>query len=488
MNMTNNDNIRFSLRDVLFMAFHKRHVLLVTLLTVLALTMLIAFLVPPIYEATATVLVKPFIDPNLLLETTAPMRVQPVTAEDVNSEIQILQSDEVLRRVVKELKLDEGRLPDNLLARAIKIMIKAVKATMVVLGLSEPVDPVDAAVISLGEDLTVEPVTMSDMISVSILGDDPEMAAKIINTVVNSYIDHHIEVHKAVGGEAFYSKQATLFGDQLKQAEDELNAFQTQWSIVEIQGQQAANLELIRILRETLGQLRGKLAELGIKVQSLDKNMANPKEVQAMTEELRESPTLVELTKAIIPMIVEKYRIAQLYPKNSVEYKDTAKQVASFEKEIDTYRRQVLAGMQYDQSALLEHEKTISAQIEQVQNENRTLTENMTQFTRLKRNVQQLEKNYLLYKDKTEEARITERKNEERVANVAVASWAFTPSVPYFPKKFLMLLAAIVIGVITGIGASFAAYYLDHTIKRPEDLDRICEIPVIAVLSEVKRQ
>ena len=104
----------------------------------------------------------------------------------------------------------------------------------------------------------------------------------------------------------------------------------------------------------------------------------------------------------------------------------------------------------------------------------------------LVRNVEN-KKNYLLYRDKTEAARIMDQKDSTRVANVAVASRANKPTIPIFPKKILMGFLSIIVGLITGLGCAFAAYYLDHTVKRPEDIFQNCKVPVLSDLGIVKQ-
>jgi len=79
-----------------------------------------------------------------------------------------------------------------------------------------------------------------------------------------------------------------------------------------------------------------------------------------------------------------------------------------------------------------------------------------------------------------------DQKDSTRVANVSVASSAHEPTVPVFPKKLLMGFLSLIVGLITGIGCAFAAFYLDHTIKRPEDIEQNCRIPVLSDLGTVK--
>ena len=52
------------------------------------------------------------------------------------------------------------------------------------------------------------------------------------------------------------------------------------------------------------------------------------------------------------------------------------------------------------------------------------LSEKQVEYERLLRELKQQEKNYLLYLNKTEEARIEEQQDSSRAANVIVSSWA----------------------------------------------------------------
>jgi succinoglycan biosynthesis transport protein ExoP len=479
--------VRISLRDILFVIFSKLHVLIGTFLIIIVVTVGLCFLVDPIYEVSATVLVKPFVDPDLQLEaTTSRLSAFPLSQEDINSEIKIMSSEELLRQVVKDLGLQHPTKPEKLLSRLLREIISTVKDFSVKMGLSLKADPIDAAVIELQEDLVIEPVTMSNMFQITLDGDDPSRITKTVNALVDGYIDKHIQVYKAKGAVAFYSKQAEVFSDRLMNSEEALKEFQNKWSIIEIERQRAQNVELLKDLRENLSLIRGKIAEKRTKLSQLTQSMQQLGEITAMSEELRGNSMLVEMSKAMLPLLVEKERIAQLYPKSSIEYQDINHQVQEMEQAIKKEQRQVINGVRVDLSSLISQEKALSSDIQHVIAESRALTEREIELNRLTREVEQNKKNYLLYREKTETARIMEQKDSTRVANVAIASRANEPTIPIFPKKILMGFLSIIVGLITGLGCTFAAYYLDHTVKRPEDILQNCKVPVLSDLGTVK--
>ncbi len=479
--------VRISLRDILFVIFSKLHVLIGTFLTIVVVTVGVCFLVDPIYEVSATVLVKPFVDSDLQLEaTTSRLSAFPLSQEDINSEIRIMNADELLRQVVKDLGLHHPTKPDKLLSRLVRKLISTLKEFSIKMGLSVQSDPIDAAVIELQEDLEIEPVTMSNMFQITLRGDDPSRITKTVNTLVDGYIDRHIQVYKTKGGVAFYSKQSQEFSDRLINAEEALKEFQNRWSIIEIERQRAQNVELLKDLRENLSLIRGKIAEKKTKLAQLMQSMQQIGEITAMAEELRGNSMLVEMSKAMLPLLVEKERIAQLYPESSIEYQDIERQAEKMKQAIKKEQRRTVNGVQVDLSSLISQEKALTSDIQDVIAESRSLTDREIGLDRLTREVAQNKKNYLLYRDKTEVARIMEQKDSTRVANVAVASRANETTIPIFPKKILMGFLSIIVGLITGLGCTFAAYYLDHTVKRPEDIVQNCKVPVLSDLGTVK--
>ncbi|MBU4449072.1 MAG: hypothetical protein KKD99_10835, partial [Proteobacteria bacterium] len=86
--------------------------------------------------------------------------------------------------------------------------------------------------------------------------------------------------------------------------------------------------------------------------------------------------------------------------------------------------------------------------------------------------------------NKTEEARIEEQQDSSRASNVIVSSWGKVPSVPVFPKKLLMSFLSLVIGSLVGIAGAFTAYYMDHTVKTPEDISRTCRSQVLTFIAD----
>ena len=474
---------RVSLRDTLFVVFSKKHVFISIFIAIVVVTNAIAWLYPKVYEVSATILIKPTVESSLQYDVPPrALQSDPVTPEMINSEIGIILSQELLRKVVIALDLADVREPDNILGWVIYKIKSAKRYIWIKLGLSHESEPIDIAVNDLRDSLDVQPLTLSNLIQVSMAGHNPEEITQIVNTVADNYIDRHIEVHQSQAGSKFFNKQSEVSLKKLTDAEAALRDFQKKWNIINIDAQRNGNLLMLTNLRERLSQINTRIAELQTTYNLTQKDM------EAMTEANTSNIVLAEMNRSMLPLLVERERIASLYPKSSAEFKDIDIQVKELNNRIKQEMNRILAGNKIDLSALIAQQETVQKAIKHIEDESMMLTQKETELNRLKRELAQSEKAYLLYDDKAEEARIETQKEVARVSNVAVTSWAHRPVAPVFPKKFLMGVLALIMGLVMGVAGAFFTYYLDHTVKTPEDLPRYAGIAIMSSVGLVEKK
>ena len=112
---------RISFRDLLTIFFSKLHVFLGILITIIVITLAVAFFTDPIYKVTGNILVKPLLEQSvkLMAPPATQMSTQPVKVQDITSEVSILESPQLLSMVVKELDLTKEEKSKSLLSRAV---------------------------------------------------------------------------------------------------------------------------------------------------------------------------------------------------------------------------------------------------------------------------------------------------------------------------------------------------------------------------------
>jgi polysaccharide biosynthesis transport protein len=476
---------KISFRDLLTIFFFKLHVFLGILITVIVITLGVAFFTDPMYQVTGNILVKPFLDQNvkLMAPPATQMSTQPVKVQDITSEVIILESPQLLSKVVRELDLTNGEKSKSLLSRTWFYLVTQGNQLMVDWGLSVRPSPEDQAMLTLKKKLDIKPVALSNIIEISLTGKSPEQITKIVNTLMHDYVEYHVDLNRAKGARGFYAEQAQFFAQSLQQAENDLEKFKKDWAIIEISTQNDANIELLRMLRENLALVQASISDRQTKIGAQKRNLARTGEVGAFTKDMQ-SGIVEELVREMGPLVTERERVAAFYQKSSSKYQSLNHQVEDLKQAYDKQIKSILAGNALDLNGLNAYAAVLRQHIGEIDKKSLLLSEKQVEYERLVRELKQQERNYLLYLNKTEEARIEEQQDTSRAANVTVTSWAMVPSVPVFPKKVLMGLLSLVIGTFVGIAGAFTAYYMDHTVKTPEDITRTCRSPVLTFIAD----
>ncbi|HBD10354.1 MAG TPA: hypothetical protein DCZ69_19060, partial [Syntrophobacteraceae bacterium] len=481
MNATQEQTGRLSLRDILIVIFSKLHVLIAIFITIVSVTLAVVFFTDPIYKVSANVLVKPVLEPTLKLQAPTPTHLSatPVTVQDINSEVHIMSTPQLLRQLVRKLDLAKEEVPKGHLSRLWSYLGELTGKQLVRMGLATQSSPEDRAVLELQKRLEVKPITLSNMIEVNMTGKDPDLIARTVNELLEDYILYHAGLFRAKGAREFYARQAEMFANSLRQAEDSLEKFKEEWSVVEIAAQNSANIALLRMMRENLALVQAQIAERQTKTAALKENLARTGNIGAFTKEFQ-TPILEELVRAMGPLLAERERIGIHFQEDSPKYMALNKQVLELKHVYDKQISEILNGNQLDLDGLINYASVIRKSIKNIEEQSLLLSQKQVELDRLTREVRQHEENYLLYTKKTEEARMEEQQDTARVSNVEVTRWAEPPSVPIFPRKLLMIALALILGGLMGVAGAFVTYYLDHTVKTPADIVRHCQMQVLA--------
>ena len=467
------DNI--SIRDILFIIFSKFHVMLGVIIIIISLGVLQIIRTKPIYEVYATILVKPFIDSTTKLIPVGGMSVRPVTVEELNTEIEIMKAREIKEQVAKEITSTQY---DNLTPFS---FVTSKKKN------SDPDNLINTVVSYLKKNMKIGSVTASNIIEIKLGGSEPEEITTILNIFLKQYQKYRIRAYKTGGNVDFYSKQMRLFSENLKNSEITLKQHIKKWSVLGDKSQKAIKLDLLMSLKNKLNDLKTNLAEKRAKYNQIKDKIDGANDTLVLIDEFKKFPMLNDLYRGFIPLMLEAERIALLYPKSTVEYKDAFNQLATYKQEITEKRDQFLDGMLIEITSLEHTENILTDAISRIEAESVLLAEKELEYYRFDNKLKRYTKLYNFYLDKTEEARVAEKRGEAKLSNIFITNWAHKPSSVINPRKKRTVLVVIMVAMVSGIGCAFTAYYLDHTIKRPDDMIRHCQIPVLATLEIVDK-
>ena len=91
---------------------------------------------------------------------------------------------------------------------------------------------VERAARQLGKKLNVEAVKKTNLITVSYSSGDPKLAADVLQSVANAYIEKHASVHRPAGQVHFFEQQTAESRQQLEEAKRKVLDFASSHHVV----------------------------------------------------------------------------------------------------------------------------------------------------------------------------------------------------------------------------------------------------------------
>ncbi len=484
-------------------------VVLVTMLTVVY-----AARKPDIYEARARVQVN--------LEDNNPTLVggQPIfygSSDDpvyFNTQLQILVSGGLIRRVVRTLDLEHN--PDFLNSNPSQKR-STWQAVLQTIGLrkqqalenktpdtlpltgsvaeaSAREDLVEAKRLApyVGEilgGLNVEPVKENRgflketrLIDIIFEHTDPQVASKVVNAIAETYIYSNLEknVQTTSSTGDFLQKRIAEIQENIRTSEERLVNYAKNNQIVSLDSNQNTVMERLAGLNQQLLEAENerKTAEAAL-------NAARaPGAANALIEgEIKQAGDLEsklnELRQKRAQLLVEATEEAP-------EVKEVDGQITELDKQIKELRLRksstLLTNLTTRYKQALEREQLLRKSFEQQRSE--TLTQNEAAINY--RIIQQgIETNKTMLNGMLQRAKENDVAMAGKSNNISVVDYALTPDNPVGPNRMRTIFMSMFLSLGLGIGLALFLEYLDDTVRSTEDVERMLHLPALAVIPGV---
>src|SRR5216684_1521741 len=446
-----------TLRDLVSPLFRHRRLVVVYFMGALLCSIAATWLLSSKYESRMAILVnRERLDPVVTTESTTqvPQLAPQVTEEEINSEVELLQSRDVLEKVVLAcgLQKDEanawlhrwlpGRSQDSEVSRAVETLVKQLK---------------------------VKIVAKTNLINVSYKARDPRVAFGVLNTLANLYLEKHVAVHRPAGSYEFFTKEAERYHEALQESEARLASFDTQEGLV-APDEERTNMGLkLADSVAALHQAEQSIAANGRRIRDVQGQMrATP--ARSTTQQVSSSADLL-LQQLQGNLLTAQVNRGQLLMKYAPSY--------PLVQQIDQQIKQT-------QTAIEEAEKT--KYVNQTTDRDPTyefLHENMARTQADLDSQKATAANYLLYLSKREQERTSDALDKKRIANVALA---IPPAIPALPAHSPILIGMIgfFLSIAIGMAAAYLAEYMDPSFRTPTEVVEILKIPLVVAIPKLK--
>lgn len=474
-----------TMRELLAVLFRQRRLVLIAFSGIF-LAVLLYGLVVPSYEAQMKVLVRrgrvdPVVTPT---PTPSPeFQRQEVTEEELNSEVELLRDEQILRTVVGTLGLASEDEPwfwkligENQEERMTRVVRRVSKR------------------------LEVEPVRKTTLIEVKYSSSDPAQAAKVLGSLASAYLERHLQLRRPSGELNFFEQQMSLARRGLEEAEFRLMDFTRDQGVVSAALERDLTLQKLNDADANDHQTRVSIAETAERIRTLDahlrslpertttmiRNYDNPQLLEKMKSKLLE----LELKRTeLLTKFEPSYRLVQEVDQQIAQTKATiATEEQAPVRELTTeqdpnheWAKAELMKTEVELSALEAHAQATGIEVAGYREIAHRLGDHAIRQEELLHDLKTAEEKYLLYVNKREEARIGDALDQGGILNVAIAEQPKVPALRARSELFFGLLGFVLAGTVS-TGLACAADYLDPAFRTPDEVFAYLGSPVLASL------
>lgn len=475
------------MRSFLDILFKRKVDILGIALVATLLTLFGNYLLTPVYESRAQILVR--VGREVTLPTTVmaqPLNIYFNRAEQVNTQLQILNNRHLVELTLKEApppiaeKVASGFLATlrSMAASAARSVIQALRSALEFLGLTTPLSPEQKLVVDTQKRLNVERVKSTEVLEVTFRHPDPAYAKQFLETFLALYLQASSQAMETPGSRNFFAGQADAARETYNDAQKRLIDFRSQWQIYEPAVQKEHDAQEMSRLNDALRSVDLEISLFEAKKKTLQ---AGETVESSLPSELREDQAIVESLKNLVQL---KMRLNQMRQDLGPGHPN----VQALSREIDTMRgnitREALGILSSRLAVLAEKRREILAQQDALRGQIALLDAKWLEMATLEQAVELARKNLRNYAEREETSRVNLDMDQAKLTSAVVIEAPLTPFTPVSPKRLLNLLLGAFIGLFFGGLYAFGSEYAAGTINQPEELERLLGAKAVVSLPD----
>jgi capsular exopolysaccharide synthesis family protein len=484
------------LRDYLNVILKRKRLVLIFLASVFVTTLILTFMMTPLYKATAVIKIMGD-NPNVLSFTDVQgLKTGP---DYYQTQYEILKSRSLAEEVIRKLNLHKNKdfMPvkskidkikdaifDNTIGLIQKlyrvvapkppITNKTVNYDNLINNSLEKEEIPDNVVNALISRLEVTPVKNSQLVKVSFISHNPEISMNVTNAIAQTFIAFDLEsrVDTSKEARAFLQNQVEIMKRKVEESEQRLNAYASSKEIIMDKDRESIQTQ--------------KLADISSALNSV---ITERMQKEALYREARESggnnpvilsnPLIQGLKSQLSSLEAEYSSLSKTFTPDYPKMKSLKSQIDSIHEKIELEKSKIIESLRSDYEASLKKEENLTRALNAQKRKVLSYQDTIAQFEVLKREV---DSNKALYNS------LLQRLNEVGVAasstatNIQILDKAIYPKWSFKPNIVVNMLLSIIFGFVGGIGLAFLAEYFDNSIKDTKDIEKEINLPTLGMI------
>ena len=401
------------------------------------------------------------------------LRTTDVSDAQISTEVQMLSSRELAAKVVDQMGMGNS----DAAARS-------------------------RAITKLQKDLRVAPLLKSNMIQVRYSNKDATTSTRVLDLLTKAYLDRHLELHSNSGSLDFFAGQSSQAEQAWKEAQAKLLAFQQRSGAVSAAAQKDLYLQKMIELEVALHQTEAEYRDTLQRVTTLEPRVAAmPERIATQSRQVPNQYSVERLNTLMTELRNRRTELLTKFPATDRMVTQIDQQMADTDSALQRAERRISTEEASDVNLLrqgLEGDVTraqstaagLGARLEAMRKQRAQYHADLSRMESLIPAEQELtraakiaEDNYLLYSKKSEESRIGEQMDTQKMANVIVAEQPRTPVLAE-PKASAASLAAYMIGSIFCFVLALGFKKMRRIVNTPWEVEGSLALPVLGTVPD----
>ena len=337
--------------------------------------------------------------------------------------------------------------------------------------------------------LKVEPVKESrgyyketSLIDIKYGHTDPQVTSKVVNAIAETYVYSNLEKRTEANSTTgdFLQKRIGELQQQIRTSEERLVNYAKNNQIISLDPNQNTVVERLAGLNQQLLE-----AENERKTAEAAYNAAKaPDAASALTDDASKQPgdieaKLIELRQKRALLLVDATEEAP-------EVKEVDQQIGELDRQLKESRSRKTATLltnlhtRYQQT--LEREQSLRKAFEQQRAQTLSQNEAAINYRIIQ---QEIETNKSLLNGLLQSAKENDVVLAGKPNNISVVDYALTPDSPVGPNRTRTVIVAFFLSIGLSLGFALFLEYLDDTVHSTEEVERVLHLPALAVIPSV---
>lgn len=489
----------FDMRDALNFVWRQWKLIVAVTAIALLLGSLHVARQTPLYTATAQL----FLDPSREKNSTQDLLFTDLMLFDqsaIESQIAIIRSSAMLRRVVeKEHLLDDpefGGAPPPAPATGLMTTLRgwfsrsagsAQEKPVAAPAITEPFDPSAPATVATIEAIkgaiNVVRAGQAYVLNVSFTSADPVKAARLANAVADAYVVDKLDARfeSAKRASSWLSDRLVELRKQLRESEEAVARFRADNNLAQSTQGATLNQDQLGQLNARLVAARAETAEKKTRVDILQKIESRGGNITALPDTMT-TGAIADLRKQANEISRQEADLLARYSRNHPSVVNVHAQLSDIQRAIGVETQRLSANVRNDYELAKARQDAIEKTLREATGQADIDNTKAITLRELERNAAV---NKSLFEDFLQRARVTQEQSTFEAREARVITPALPPGAPSSPKKMQALLTALLLGLVSGVGAGYALELLNAGFTTPRQVETLLDLPLLAAISKM---